>query len=73
MASVTDLLLASASDLDSQSGSNVNPVQRKDAVFVPETEDNDEDVATDAGVVEPAKLKKQGNIHRVTVSSSTCS
>ena len=42
--------------------SDVIPVQRNEADFVPETEDEDEDVSSDAGVVEPAKKKKQGNI-----------
>ena len=61
MASGADLPSA-ASDGDSQSESDVIPVQRNEADFVPETEDEDEDVSSDAGVVEPAKKKKQGNI-----------
>jgi len=61
MASGADLPSA-ASGGDSQSESDVIPVQRNEADFVPETEDKDEDVSSDAGVVEPAKKKKQGNI-----------
>ena len=61
MASGADLPSA-ASDGDSQSESDVIPVQRNEADFVPETEEKDEDVSSDAGVVEPAKKKKQGNI-----------
>jgi hypothetical protein len=57
-------LLAAASDGDSQSESDVDPVQRKDADFVPETEADDEDVAAVAVVVQQAKKKKHGNIKR---------
>jgi hypothetical protein len=47
MASGADLPSA-ASDGDSQSESDVIPVQRNEADFVPETEDKDEDVSSDA-------------------------
>ena len=63
MASGADLPSA-ASDRDNQSESDVIPVQRNEADCFEETEDEDEDVSSDAGVVEPAKKRKQGNIPR---------
>jgi hypothetical protein len=62
MASVAELLAAASGE--SQSESEDNPVQRNDADFVPETEDDDPDVAAVPVVVEPAKKKKQANIQR---------
>ena len=64
MASGADLrhLPSAASDGDSQFQSDVIPVQRNEADFVPETEDEDEDVSSDAGFMGPTKKKNQGNI-----------
>ena len=51
MASGADLPSA-ASDGDSQSESDVIPVQRNEADFVPETEDEDEDVSSEPQTLE---------------------